>query len=371
MSLFSTLVASLLGAPSTESLGSRYFSMRTGTMSLRRRLAGTLQVSASIAVWLLLPPGLAGGASEQSRPMPRIGVLSPGDVEYYERAFVEELAVHGYKQGETAIIERRGTGGNLDSGPKLAEELVALDLDVIYVAPGILARHLLTAEARVGKRTPVVVMTWDPVTEGLVGSAAHPGGHITGVAGVHSPGDLMAKQFQLARDLVPGARRIACLLDGSWHKEFNAQTRSALTKAGKLTGVRVSFIELHGPGDVTRALSSVRRSSPDVMLVPSAVVFTTVQPRLLEFAANRRLPVVYGDEIFPYAGGLMSYGASVAEMMRRGARLVVKVLEGSDPAVIPIDYNTRFHLVINARTAKSLGLSIPAVLLDQADEVLK
>jgi putative ABC transport system substrate-binding protein len=322
-------------------------------------------------VWLLFLPGLAANSVEEIGHTPRIGILTPGDVEYYERAFVEELAVHGYRQGETVTIERRMTGGNLDSGSKLAEELVALDLDVIYTAPGILARHVVTAESRAGKRTPVVVLTWDPVGEGLVSSAAHPGGHVTGVAGVHAPGDLMAKQFQLARDLVPGARRIACLLDGSWHKEFNAQTRSALTQAGKLTGVRVSFIELPSPGNVNQALNSAWRRRPDVMLIPSAVVFTTVQPQLLEFAATHRLPVVYGDEIFPYEGGLMSYGASVAEMMRRGARMVVTILRGADPATIPIDYNTRFRLVINARAAKSLGLNVPALLLEQADEVVK
>jgi ABC-type uncharacterized transport system substrate-binding protein len=140
-------------------------------------------------------------AGNGERHLPRIGVLWPGDVERYNQAFLTALAANGYRNGETAEIQVRGTEGGLDIAPRMAEEIVALEPDVIYAAPGLLAKHVLTAQQKLGKRIPVVVLTWDPVGEGLAASAAHPGGSVTGVAGAHSPGQFITKHFQLLKEI--------------------------------------------------------------------------------------------------------------------------------------------------------------------------
>lgn len=309
-------------------------------------------------------------AAEQARRQPHIGVLWPGAVDQWVKAFDDALRDNGYVDGATAVIDIHATGGNVDSGPGMAEELIARDPDVVFVVPGVLAKDVADVEKKAGKRIPIVFVTQDPVAEGIVGNAARPGGNMTGIAGVSAPGDLMTKHLQLLKEVVPRLRRVACLIDTSW-KDFSLQTKAALEKAGPEIGVRVNSIDVQGPDDIERALSEVVGKRAEAMIVPLTPMSVATRTRIVSFASKHRLPTAYGEEVFAYDGGLMSYGFSVADRYRRAAAVVAKILHGVKPEDIPVDYSIRFRLVLNLRTAKALRLQIPQSVLIQADAVIK
>jgi len=311
-------------------------------------------------------------AAEQAARLPRIGVLWPGLVEHWVKAFNEGLRDNGYVDGATAVIDVRATGGNLESGPRLADELIALDPDVIYAVPAALVKDVADAEKRAGKQIPIVMLTGgDPVAEGLVASAARPGAGITGIAGVVAPGDLVTKHLQLLKDMLPRLRHIACLIDTTWYKEVSLQTKAAMEKAGPKIGVRVSSIDVQGPDDLERALSEVVRRRVDAMIIAPNAMSLANRSRIIGFASKHRLPTAYWEEVFTYEGGLMSYGFSAADRYRHAAGVVAKILHGAKPADIPVDYSIRFRLVVNRQTAKALGIRVPESVLIQADEVIK
>jgi len=310
------------------------------------------------------------GAAEQTGRLPRIGVLWPGAVDQWVKAFQDGLRENGYVDGASAVIDVRATGGNTASGPRMAEELVRLDPDVIYAVPGMLAKDVADAGKRAGKRIPIVFLTWDPVAEGLVDSVAHPGGNLTGIAGVVAPGELMTKHLQLLKETLPGLKRVACLIDMSW-KDISLQTKTALEKSGPGIGVHVTSIDVQGPEDVERALSEVVRKKADAMIVPMTPTLLAARSHIIGFAAKHRLPTAYAEEVFTYDGGLMSYGYSVSDRYRDAAVVVAKILRGAKPGDLPVNYNMRFKLVINLRTAKALRLRIPQAVLIQADEVIR
>ena len=256
-------------------------------------------------------------------------------------------------------------------GPRLAGELVALDPDVIYAVPGVLVKDVVEAEKRAGKQIPIVTLTPDPVAEGLVASAAHPGGNITGVAATPNPEDLMTKHLQLLKEMVPRMRRVACLIDTTGEKTASLKAKAALDRAGQKIGVRVDSIDVAGTDDLDRALSEVARKRVDAMIVSISPVSLATRSRIIGFASKHHLPTAYWEEVFVYDGGLMSYGASIADRYRVAAGVVAKILHGAKPADIPVDYSNRFRIVVNLRTAKALGIRIPESVLIQADEVIR
>jgi putative ABC transport system substrate-binding protein len=302
--------------------------------------------------------------------MPRIGVLWPSLVEQWDTAFRDGLREGGYVDGATAIVDVRATGGKLSSAEMMAEELIALGPDVIFAVPGVLAKAVVEAESRTGKQIPIVVITHDPVAEGLVANVARPGGNITGVAGVGSPGELMTKHLQLLKEMMPHLRRVAWLTDASW-KDLSALTRTALEKAGPQIGVQVSSIEVRSPDEIEQALSEIPRKRIEALIVPLTPMFLGARARIISFAARHHVPTAYAEEVFTHEGGLVSYGFPVRERYHRATELVGKILRGTRPGDIPVDYNTRFRLVINLRAAKVLQLQIPESVLLQADEVIR
>ncbi|MGH9884999.1 MAG: ABC transporter substrate-binding protein, partial [bacterium] len=196
------------------------------------------------------------------------------------------------------------------------------------------------------------------------------GGNITGVAG-YMPGEIMTKHLQVLKEILPRLRRVACLIDTNWYKEVSLQTKAALERAGPKIGVRVTTIDVHSPDDVDRALSEVVRKRADAMIIaPNAVTLAT-RARIISFASKHRLPTAYWEEAFVYDGGLISYGGSVADRYRLAAGYVAKILHGAKPADIPVDYDIRFRLVVNLKTAKALQLTIPPSVLMQANEVIR
>jgi ABC-type uncharacterized transport system substrate-binding protein len=320
-----------------------------------------------IAIAMLV--GTPSATAEQAGHLPRIGVLWPSLVERWNTAFRDGLRENGFIDGATAVIEIRATGRKLESGAVLAEELIASEPDVIYAVPGVLGK-VVNAEEKARKQIPIVVITQDPVAEGLVASVTHPGGNITGLAVVAAPGELMTKHLQLLKEMIPRLKRVGCLTDTSW-KEFSVLTKAALEKAGPQLGVRVRSIDVRAPDDIEHALSEITKQRVDAMIVPLTPMFLATRDRIISFASKHRLPTAYAEEVFTYEGGLVSYGPSVSERYRRAATLVAKILHGAKPGDIPVDYNTNFRLVVNLRVAKALQLKVPESVLLQADEVIR
>jgi putative tryptophan/tyrosine transport system substrate-binding protein len=341
--------------------------LQTPSPSVRERAGVRVPLIALLAVFLLAVP-LAAEA-QQAAKLARIGYLSPNLAASPHRheAFRQGLRDLGYVEGRNVVIESRDAEGKDERLPTLAAELVALKVDVI-VAAGTPA----TLAAKQATRTiPIVfAVAADPVTSGLVANLARPGGNVTGLS-ILAP-ELVGKCLEQLKQAVPGVRRVAVL----WHSGgLGERTEKDMLKAAEVAaralGVRPQFVEARGPDDFDRAFSDMTRARADALTVLTSVMFLSERRRLVELAAQNRLPAVYPWREGVDAGGLMSYGANVADNYRRAAAYVDKILKGAKPADLPVQQPTKFELVINLKTAKALGLTIPPSLLQRADEVIQ
>ena len=273
----------------------------------------------------------------------------------------------GYVEGRNVVIEIRDAEGEAERLPALAAELVALKVDVI-VAPN-------TPQALAAKqatRTLPIVFSFvaDPVASGLVTSLARPGGNVTGLSSL-TP-ELVGKRLELLTQAVPGVSRVAVL----WQPGFQGErTEKDMLKgadvAARALGVRLQFVEAQGPADFDRAFSDMTRARAGALTVLGSTMFISERRRLVDLAAKNRLPAVYARREYVDAGGLMSYGSNIADLFRRAATYVDKILKGAKPADLPVEQPTKFELVINLKTAKALGLTIPPSLLGRADQVIE
>ncbi len=331
-------------------------------MICRRTFLGRL------AGWLLAAP-LAAEA-QQAAKVARIGFLATNLAAnpHEHEAFLQGLRDLGYVEGRNVVIEYRSAEGKLERLPALAAELVALKVDVIVAAAGTVA----ALAARQATRTlPIVfIAVGDPVTTGLVTSLARPGGKVTGLA-AFTP-ELVGKWLELLKQAVPGVSRVAVLWQpGAVGERTEKDILKGAEVAGRALGVRVQFVEARGPADIERAFSDITRARAGALTVVSTPMFGSERRRLVDLAAKNRLPTVYSFRGYVDAGGLMAYGPNLADMYRRAATYVDKILKGAKPADLPVEQPTKFELVINLKTAKALGLTIPPSLLQRADEVLQ
>ena len=319
---------------------------------------------------------LAGGVltaplavEAQANQPPRIGYLATSLASGLRvtEAFRQGLRDLGYVEGRTVVIEYRDAEGQLNRLPALAAELVALKVDVTQVGgtPQALAAKQAT------KTIPIVfAAAGDPVTSGLVTSLARPGGNITGLS-IISP-ELVGKWMELLTQAVPGVTRVAVLSDPAIAGERAAKNSLKEAEvAGRALGVRLQFVEARGPADLDRAFSDMSRARAGALTVLGGATFLNARSRLADLAAKNRLPAVYGTREYAVAGGLMSYGPDLADLFRRAATYVDKILKGAKPADLPVEQATKFELVINLKTAKALGLTIPPPLLQRADQVIE
>jgi len=299
----------------------------------------------------------------------RIGYLGTNRAAnpHLHEAFRQGLRDLGYVEGRNVVIEYRDAEGKLERLPALAAELVALKLDVI-VAPG-------TPQALAAKqatRTIPIVFTAasDPVPDGLVTSLARPGGNVTGLATL-SP-ELVGKGLEQLKRAVPEVSRLAVLWQpGALGERTEKDMLKEADTAGRALGVRLQFVEARGPADFDRAFSDMTRARAGALTVLPSSMFLSERRRLVDLAAKNRLPAAYAQREFVYAGGLMSYGPNVADLFRRGATYVDKILRGAKPGDLPVERPTKFELVINLKTAKALGLTIPPAVLQRADQVIE
>jgi putative tryptophan/tyrosine transport system substrate-binding protein len=322
---------------------------------------------------------LAGGilaaplASEaqQAAKVARLGYLVPSLAAspHNHEAFRQGLRDLGYVEGRNVVIEYRDAEGKFERLPALAAELVALKVDVIVAALGTLS----TLAAKQATRTlPIVfVAAVDPVTSGLVTSLARPGGNVTGLS-LLAP-ELVGKRLEQLTQAVAGVSRVAVL----WHPGGGLRERTendmlkAADVAARALGVRLQVVEARGPADIDRAFSDMTRARAGALTVLPSAMFNVERRRLVDLAAKNRLPAVYPQREYVDAGGLMSYGPNFADLFRRAASYVDKILKGAKPGDLPVEQPTKFELVINLKTAKALGLTIPESVLGRADEIIQ
>jgi ABC-type uncharacterized transport system substrate-binding protein len=321
-----------------------------------------------IAAGALLAAPLAAEA-QQAAKVARIGYLSTNLAALPNRpeAFRQGLRDLGYVEGRNLVIEYRYAEGKVEQLPALAAELVALKVDVI-VASGTLAA--LAAKQATSTLPIVFSPAGDPVGSGLVTSLARPGGNVTGLS-AFAP-ELVGKRLELLKQAVPGVSRVAVLWQpGAFGERAEMDTLKRAEVAARDLGVPLQFVEARGPADFDRAFSDMTRARAGALTVLASNMFNSERRRLVDLAAKNRLPALYSARELVDAGGLMSYGANLADLNRRAATYVDKILKGTKPADLPVEQPTKFELVINLKTAKALGLTIPQSVLARADEVIQ
>jgi len=317
---------------------------------------------------------LAGSLSAEAQPaerITRIGYLSATPAARsrpVQEAFLKGLSELGYIEGRSVVIESRYAEGKPDRFPALAAELVALKVDVIVTDGGTLAA---LAAKRATTTLPVVFTSvGDPVSDGLVNSLGRPGGNLTGLA--LDTTDLVGKWLELLRQAVPGVNRIAVLLKpDAVPDQAKRRFLNEAEIAAKALGVGLHIAEARSREDFDPAFSGMIRARAGGLVVLATAVFALERQRLVDLALKSRLPTVFSLRVFVDAGGLMSYGPDQADLARRAARYVDKILKGAKPADLPVEQPTKFELVINLKTAKVLGLTIPPSLLARADQVIE
>ena len=297
----------------------------------------------------------------------RIGYLSPRvrmDSLPYERAFLQGMSELGYVEGKNVVVEWRFADGAYERLPYLAAELVRLNVDVI-VAP---SSSAIRAAQQATKTTPIVfISTGDPVGSGFVASLAQPGGNITGLSNTNL--DVSAKLLELLVTMVPRLSRVAVLGNpgSSTHSAILKNVRAAaLTRAG----VRVLSVEARTREEIERSFGRMTQERADSVIVAADAFLNQQAQYIAPLALKRRLPSISQPRVYVEAGGLMSYGQNTADSYRHAATYVDKILKGAKPADLPVEQPTKFELVVNLKTAKALGLTIPESIRIRADEVI-
>ncbi len=304
---------------------------------------------------------------QEAAKVARIGFLTANAVPDRSEAFRQGLRDLGYVEGRNVVIEYRDADGKPERLPALAAELVALNVHVI-VAPTTVAA---VAATQATTTLPIVFAgASDPVTSGLVTSLARPGGNVTGLS-ILGP-ELVGKRLELLTQAVPGVSRVAVLRHpGTSGERTGKEMLKEADVAGRALGVRLQFVEARGPADFDRAFSDMTRGRAGALTVLVSAMFVNERRRLVDLAAKNRLPAVYPWREYVDAGGLMAYGPNVADLFRRAATYVDKILKGAKPGDLPVEQPTKFELVINLKTAKALGLTIPQSVLGRADQVIQ
>ena len=316
-----------------------------------------------LALGLLLAPLVA--KAQQRTKVPRVGVLSdvsPPDLNV--TAFRQGLRALGYTDGQDIIAEYRYAHGMADRVPGLVAELLRLKVDVLVVGGTVAAR---SAKAQTTTVPIVFALAGDPVGSGLVASLARPGGNVTGLSNIIA--ELGGKQLELLREAVPHVSRVAVL-----YNPVNPASEPALNstrKAARALAVELQVLEVRQPNQLASAFSAMTAWRPGALLALSDAVIGNDIPQLSKLAVDNRLPAMYASSRFAEAGGLLTYGPSFSDNWRRAALFVDKILKGAKPADLPVEQPTKFELVINMKTAKALGLTIPQSLLVRGDEVIQ
>jgi len=328
---------------------------------------GRIGLAVVLALNLFVAPLTA--QAQAPGKVPRVGVLFYGfrptsEPEPLVQAFADGLRGLGWVEGQNLLLEWRYAEGRTERYPALVAELMALKVDVLvaFSTPAALAAKQATSMI-----PTIMVAVSDPVGSGLVGSLARPGGNITGLS-LLAP-ELSAKRLDLFKQAMPRLARAAVL----WNTANAGMVlRFRETEsASRALGVAIDSVGVQGPGDFETAFTTISKHRPDALLVLADTVTVAHRRRAIEFAAANRLPAIYESKQFTDDGGLMSYGLSMPDHFSRAAFFVDKIIRGAKPADLPVEQPTKFELVINLKTAKALGLTIPQSILIRADEIIQ
>ena len=326
----------------------------------------SLAVIAPLIFGILTVP-LAAGAQRAGK-MPRIGLLmsgSPATTAPFTDAFRQGLRELGYMEGKNIALEIRSAEGKRNPLPDIAAELVRLKVDVLVSGGGGSATRALSQAT---KTIPIVMTAGsDPVAAGFVTSLARPGGNITGLT-IGGP-ELNGKRLELLKEAVPKLSRVAVL--GNPDGATYGSQMTEIEGAARALGLKLQRVELRESSDLENVFSAMTRGRAGALLGLNSPEFSFHRRRIAELAVKNRLPAVYVDSEFANDGGLMSYGPHYADLYRRAATYVDKILKGAKPGDLPVEQPIKFELVINLKTAKQIGLTIPPNVLARADRVIK
>jgi putative ABC transport system substrate-binding protein len=304
--------------------------------------------------------------AQQPAKVPRLGWLAaPGVTPGFYEAFRQGLRELSYVEGKNIVIEHR-RAEKADQPPSLAAELVRLKVDVIFASGG--SQSALAAKSATTTIPIVMSNVDDPVAFGLVASLARPGGNITGLSATPGLG-LEGKRLELLKESFPKVSRVAALLNPN--HPFALVFKTEYEAAAQPMGIRLQSLEMRESTDLEQAFSAAKRERAEVLVTINSPLVTSQLKRIVDFAAKSRLPTMHQESRWVEAGGLMSYGTDYAGLYRRAAVYVDKILKGTRPADLPVEQPTKFEFIINLKTAKQIGVTIPPNVLARADRVIR
>ena len=305
--------------------------------------------------------------AQQPKKVPRIGFLigvSDSSISDRYDAFLQALRELGYMEGKNIAIERRSADGKLERLPDLAAELVRLKVDIIVTGGPLSTRRVKEATATI----PIVMaQDFDPVGTGFVASLARPGGNITGLSTL-SP-EISGKQMELLKEIIPAFSRVVVF--GTSTNPGNAQSLRETELAAGAFGVPLQYLDILDPKDIGSAFRAASKGRANAALMLPSPVLLLQRTQVVELTVKNRLPAIYSVAEYVEAGGLMTYGTNFADLWRRAATYVDKILKGRKPADLPVEQPTKFEFIINLKAAKQIGVTIPPNVLARADKVIK
>ena len=315
-------------------------------------------VVGSATAWPLL-----AARAQQVRNVWRLGFIAHGHESFYDPLF-EGLREYGYEEGRNLIVERRYARGHAERFKEFAAEMVRLNVDVVVVVTTPAALAVMNASKTIPIVHPNAI---DPLNTGLIASLAHPGGNVTG--GAQLTAEASPKRLQILKRVVPGLSRVATL----WNPGNTAIVFSwkETQDAAHALGLTLQSHEVQGQKDFAPAFAMIDEERPGALLVLQDAVTMQQRKEIIDFAIQRRLPSMFNEKEWAVAGGLMSYGENFAAMYRRAAYFVDQIFKGVKPADLPVEQAAKFDLVLNLRTAKAIGLTIPGAILVLADQVIE
>jgi len=309
----------------------------------------------------------ATAQAQQTTKIPRIGYLATASLSAFAtrtEAFRQGLRELGYIEGKNILIEYRYADGKTDRVPALADELVRIKVDIIVTggAPA-------TLSAKDATRTIPIVMASDadPVGSGVVASLARPGGNITGFSTLAT--DISGKRLELLKEIVPRLSHVAVFGTSSY--PGNGQALKEMEVAAGAFGMKLQYLDVLDANDIANGFREASKAHADAVLVLASPVFISQRTRITDLVIRNRVPAIYPNGEYVEDGGLMSYGANNADLFRRAAIYVDKILKGAKPAELPVEQPKKFELIINLKAAKQIGLTIPPNVLARADKVIR
>jgi len=332
---------------------------------MNHRLSAGLVLMVTLALALLASPPPT--ESQQPQRVYRLGYLGAGGGPpdgAPPAALRQALQELGYVDGKNIAYTVRWAEAKLERLPALAAELVALKVDVIVTQGGV---PPVAAKAATSTIPIVAIAAGDTVASGLIGSLSRPGGNITGMS--DEAAQLSAKRMEILKEVVPRARRIAVL----WNAQDHAMTLryQEIEKAARVLQVAVQALGVRQPADFATAFSTMTRERPDALFLVADALTTSSRKHVIEFAATHRIPAMYEFSAIVHDGGLIAYGPGMADMQRRAAVYVDRILKGAKPGDLPAEQPTRYYLAVNRKTADTLGLTVPPSVLLRADDVVQ